>query len=77
MSVKVPEFVLSEDHRITTSILDIKIIPAGSFVKPIQYCYLPQHIKDANKWHDPTKQIFCYTSEGIISIPLNIIREIS
>jgi hypothetical protein len=76
MAIKVPEFVLTQGFLMHKGPMDTYTIPEGSFVKPIEYCYVPQHVKDANKHHDKLKEIFCYTREGIVSIPRNIIREI-
>lgn len=79
MSVKVQDYALKSPHMYRTGVwADPITLPAGLFVKPIEYRYVPKHVleKYENTGHDDSKCVFCYTSYGIISIPRELIREI-
>lgn len=75
--MKVQEYVLDADHNIWYG-SETKVIPQGSFVKPINLAYVPQHVKDDSRWkfirHDV--EVFCYSRFGIVAIPRRIIREL-
>ncbi len=60
------------------SISDPIVLPAGSFVKPIETRYLPPHVlKDPkNKYFTEKTEVICYTRLGMVAIPRNIIREV-
>lgn len=53
------------------------IIAAGTFVKPIETVYLPDHIKEeaSYRWFQKSTEQFVYCSYGILVIPKHIIRE--
>ena len=74
--MKIEEYVLMTEHTINYGPYDVKVLPAGTFVKPIQPQYLPKHIKDCRTFSLmlKTDYIYCYTYYGIIPIPSNIIR---
>lgn len=77
--MKTPDYVLNEEVKIMDSLLNEKVLPAGSFVKPIEPYYLPKHIKDQTSfhWFDPRTEAYCYTFYGIVMIPLRSIRRAS
>lgn len=69
----VPEYVLTTPFFVQSSGLT-KELPAGSFVKPIEACYIPDFIKEKLKISDPETETYCYTAYGIILVPKNILR---
>jgi hypothetical protein len=73
-----PDYVLTEDHTMLTMSWDKKVVPAGTFVRPIEYAYVPKHVKDQplNKLYDNNTEVFCYTPMGIILLPRRLIRRI-
>lgn len=73
-----PDYLLTNDVTITKDIWDQKVIKAGTFVRPIDFYYVPQHIKDLpdHKWFDRNREVFCYTPIGIQLIPLDKIRKL-
>lgn len=71
-----PNYVLMEDVKIHGS-GDPQTLPAGTFIRPIDIRWVPKHIKDDNLWFNEKKQVYCYTSLGIIPISLDVIRRAS
>lgn len=79
--MKTPNYMLKSEYKFASekgSGHDLRLLPAGAFVRPIQIQYVPKHvIKDERwRWFVPATEVFCYTSQGIIVIPKNLIREI-
>lgn len=74
---RLPEYVLTEDHSFGPY-QDSKVLKVGSFVKPIDLYYVPKHCFNsrASMYYDSKRDVFCYTSFGIIPIPKTKIREI-
>lgn len=69
--------MLTEEVHINITSHDTKILPAGAFIRPLEYEYVPKHIIDSNLWKFFNKEteIFCYTRYGIVAIAKKIIRE--
>lgn len=76
MSLPTPNYVTIEEHRLYFGIQSDKTMPAGSFVRPIDDRYLPEHIKQAREyqWYDPEREVFVYSHYGIVCIPKAKIR---
>ncbi len=79
--MKTPNYILKEDYSYPSAkgnSHDLKILKAGAFVRPIQIQYVPKHVLEDERWRwIMTKtETFAYTSQGIVVIPLNIIREV-
>lgn len=74
-----PDYQTTEDIIITKDLWDQKTITKGTFVRPISYCYVPQHIIDSadNKYFQEKLEVFAYTPIGIKLIPINKIRKVS
>lgn len=56
---------------------DVKTIPAGTFVRPIEYQYVPKHVKEDDRWtrnFNPETEIYCHTSYGMVPVPRKSIR---
>ena len=75
---RAPTYITMVDHKIMNEVWEEKILPSGSFVKPIHDIWLPKHIKDSSfyRFIDYEKDTYVYCHFGIISIPWDIIREI-
>jgi hypothetical protein len=71
-----PNYVLTEEHAVSSGPYDTKTLPAGSFVRPIDPVYLPRHITESDeyKYFSPERQIYCYTRIGIVAIPKYKVR---
>lgn len=74
-----PNYRLKEDFHLSTGSWgsDTKVIPAGSYVRPIELTYVPQHVVDDLRWRyfDPKLEVFCYVKAlGIVPIPKKHIR---
>jgi hypothetical protein len=77
-SLPTPNYVLMEDTKVILAI-DSVVLPAGSFVRPINIYYLPAHIKANVRLYpvDLNKFVFCYTHYGITAVPISRIRKVS
>ena len=79
--MKVQEYVTSEDCDILPNGAvhwdQIITMPAGTFVKPIDFKYLPDHVKKNEDYQnfDPKVHTFVYCHYGIVVIPLMSIRK--
>ncbi len=69
-----PTYITNEDFPIAQN----KVLPVGSFVKPIDEYWLPKHIKDKPEhiWINRDKEIYCYCHFGIVILPIKIIRKV-
>lgn len=76
--MKVEDIVTKQEFSLHISVWDVKIIPAGTFVKPIELRYLPKHVVDDPRWneYDVEISVFCYTSYGIIPLPRSLLRTV-
>lgn len=71
---RTPNYVLSDDFHISGD----KNLPAGSFVRPIRWEYLPKHITHSKLYEgiEPIGVLFCYTRYGIVPIDIRRFRQI-
>lgn len=71
------DYILTEEVTVYAPLGKSKVLPAGSFVRPIRYEYIPQFIKEDSNFSsfDPEVHVFCYTHFGITLIKKSIIRE--
>lgn len=67
---RAPTYVTKEDHVMYEGATGSKILPAHSFIRPIEWYYVPKHvIEDSRfKYTDEKTDLFCYTRYGIIPI---------
>jgi len=74
--MKTPDYILVAEYSYVNDNLDHLILPGGSFVRPIQESYVPKHVKDRkiNAWFNSAIEVYCYTRQGIISIPWDCLR---
>lgn len=77
-SLPTPNYVLMEDVYVILSV-ESKKLDVGSFVRPINIYYLPQHIKDNPRLYpiNLKTHTYCFTFYGIVAIPLDKIRKVS
>lgn len=76
--MRIPEYLTTEDITIRLGSNQTQVLPANSFVKPIDFGYLPKHIKESEsgRYFNKFTQVFCYTHFGITVIDRNKIREV-
>lgn len=76
--MKTPDYVLDSDCEMVDEFWNKKTIPAGTFVKPIDFYYVPKHVREMplNRYYDKDKETFCYCSYGIVLLPKNKIRRV-
>lgn len=55
---------------------DFKVLEAGSYVRPIEYMYVPIHVIDDKRWKyfDKILEVFCHTKYGLIPLPWSYLR---
>lgn len=74
--MKMPDYRTIEDCVLKGDFFsDSKTLPAGSYVKPIDWYWLPAHIKEQYKHYDRHTMLICYTRYGIFPIPKAIVEE--
>lgn len=76
-SIPTPNYVLTVAHTIQNGPYDSFTLPQGSFVRPIDPRYIPQHVLDNPKYKYFNKEyeLFVYTKHGIIVVPKSIVRQ--
>ena len=71
----VPEYVLREAHSCKSDPFGAdKMLPAGAYIKPINFYYISALTKERWPSFNPETQVFCYTAYGIIPIPKSLVR---
>lgn len=78
MSIPTPNYVLMEEYNINIDTHDIKTLPQGTFVRPIEYRYVPKHVLDHPlwKWFNAEREVFVYCRLGIIAVPKKLLRQV-
>lgn len=76
--MKTPNYALKEEYSIVYDIHDVKVLPKGTFVRPVQYEYIPKHVIENPMWRffNKEREVFCYTRYGFAAIPLSSLREV-
>lgn len=79
MSLPTPNYITMREYNVAKNSWDVKTLPVGTFVRPIDPVYLPAHIKETTdyKWLNPKTEVFVYCSHGIVLLPLSLIRRVS
>lgn len=79
---RTPNYRLNTDFSYSASPgmwanMDQKVIPAGSYVRPLELTYVPKHVVEDKRWEFFNKDldVFCYTKNGIIPIPRAYLSE--
>jgi hypothetical protein len=77
--MRTPDYKLIKEFKHIISANDAPIIfPAGTFVRPIDFRYLPRDMQkdvDNQFLNRIGNVVFCYTSAGIIPIPKEYMRQ--
>lgn len=75
--MRTPNYVINCDMTISTDMIGIqKVLPAGSFVRPIERTYVPKHVLVKYKDSSSEYYEFCYCYYGIIPVPKSYLRQI-
>lgn len=74
---RTPNYVTTMDHHFTVDKYNNETLKAGSFVRPIELPYVPQHVIEDKRWEwfNAKTEVFCYCRRGIIPLPRHILRE--
>jgi len=73
--MQTPNYALIQDVMCENGGADPKRLPAGSYVRPIEFKYVPKHITSQHRFFDEETSVFCYTRYGIIPIARNLLRQ--
>ncbi len=67
---RTPNFVLNKSVTLYYGPQDERVLPSGTFVRPVQTCYLPKHVLEHPmwKWFNPDHEVFVYTRYGILAV---------
>ncbi len=78
MSVRTPNYALTEEHSVfRKNRTDPIVLPAGSFVRPLELCYVPKHVLEDPQWRyfDKEIEVFVFTKFGIVAVPKRLVKE--
>jgi hypothetical protein len=77
-SMPTPNYVLMEDYQINLDAHDIKVLPQGTFARPIEYQYVPKHVVENPLWryYNKDRDVFVYCRAGIVLVPKKILRQV-
>lgn len=75
---RTPNFRTTSDYSLTTGPYESKNIPGGSYVRPINTRWVPQHVLDDERWkhYHNSRYIFCHTKYGTYPLPVTILEEV-
>lgn len=70
-----PDYAIMDKYEYFSPSQESLFLPAGAFVRPIDWYYLPKHVLVEWKadFINRNEYVFCYTSNGIIPIPRKLI----
>lgn len=77
--MRLPEYITVEDTNVTSSSIEGKVLPAGSFVQPISKEYLPAHVKSSMFYtlqYEYEEFMFVYCHWGIVRIKRAAVRKV-
>lgn len=72
---KTPDYILIEDYTCYMGPGDPIILKAGSFARPLEPNWVPEHVKTGYRSASPS-QVHCYTHYGIIPVPKKLLRKV-
>lgn len=72
---RTPNYRLNSDLVVQQGYHSNKVLPSGSYVRPLELHYVPQHVLDKYLGFDNKQHVFCYTHFGIIPIARYLLRE--
>lgn len=71
-----PDYVLIQDYTVNPYVPDSTLVPAGTFLRPLDLYYVPKHIRDASRGFNKDKEVYCYCSYGILPFPKGLLRRV-
>lgn len=76
--MKTPDYVLTEEINILDERWNKIPIPSGTFMRPIDFRYVPKHVIDnpLHRWFNKDTEVFCYCYMGIVIVDISKIREV-
>lgn len=75
MSERTPNWKTTVELNLSREGRDTKVLPSNSCVRPIEFQYIPEHIKERWPFFDAKTHFFCYTHWGIYPIAKHFLRE--
>lgn len=73
---KTPNYVLITGVSVNTGRYGTKVLPSGSFVRPVEVKYVPKHVLEKYDNFNASYYVFIYTSYGFIVTEKSNIREV-
>jgi hypothetical protein len=71
-----PDYKLTADFKYWVNTQDCITMPAGTFVRPVEFRYLPKELQDRSSLIKiADKEVFCHTKIGLIPIPKELLRK--
>lgn len=74
--MKLPEYVLMREVTIRTGRYGGKVLPVGSFVRPIEIKWVPKDVIEEQRIYNFDKESYYYTYYGIVIVPNEDVRMI-
>jgi hypothetical protein len=76
-SYRTPNWVMKDSYTYSVGTMDTRTISAGSFVRPVEHCYVPKHVLEDKRWnhYNSEKHIFIYHRYGFVMVPKDSVRE--
>lgn len=75
---RTPDYVMVEDYVPPAG--QEKMVPKGAFIRPVDWYYLPRHIKDANDYSyyltNRDEYCYCFTRHGLMVVPIKKFRKL-
>ncbi len=66
-----PNYRMKRAYMYSMGSYDTRTIDSGAYVRPVEFDYVPAHIKEDKRWSnfDKTQHVFIYTRHGFVMIP--------
>lgn len=76
-SLPTPNWIINTDTTITKN-NDFITLKEGTFARPLALEYVPDYVKESpsHKNFDSQREVYCYTSIGIVPIKLDRLSKI-
>lgn len=72
---RTPNYRLKEEVVISIDKYDSRVLPSGSFVRPIDLRYVPEHVIERNKGFNKDYHVFVYCRWGVFPVPKSALVE--
>ena len=76
--MKTPDYVLTDPVELPDGRGGSIKLEQGAFVRPVEYAYVPKHVKDDERWtrFSIDTYLYCYTPKGFMPIDKSIVRKV-